>query len=79
MEKGKGGKVTSDAADNSSLFGSMKGKVKIEGDIFSTGAWLSDDEFEAKFSGVTAERNAEGEALELSEASTGDIGDEPQD
>lgn len=77
MEKGKGEKVMSDAADNSSLFGSMKGGIKINGDIFSTGAWLSDDEFDAKFSEVAAGRKAEAEVLEWSQASVGDGGDEP--
>ena len=34
MEKSKGEKVTSDAADNLSWIGSMKGEIEINGDIF---------------------------------------------
>lgn len=77
MEKGKSEKVKNDGTDNSSLFGSMKGEIKIHGDIFSTGAWLSDDEFDAKFREITAVPKAEPEALEWSETSIGDVGNEP--
>ena len=39
----------SDSADNSSWIGSMKGKIKVHGDIFSTGSWPSDEEMEASY------------------------------
>lgn len=77
MEKGKGEKVKPEGADNLSLFGSMKGEIKIYGDIFSTGAWLSDDEFDAKFSEVAGRRKVEAEVLECLQASIGDVRDEP--
>lgn len=55
----------------------MKGEIKIHGDIFSTGAWLSDDEFAAKFSRVTGVQKAE--VPEWVEGPVDDIGDEARD
>lgn len=66
-----------DAADNSRWIGSMKGEITVHGDIFSTGCWPSDAELEAGYREMAADNEAEAEALEWIEGTTGDVGDEP--
>ncbi len=67
----------SDEADNSSWIGSMKGEIKVTGDIFSTGCWPSDNELKASYREMAADTEAEAEALEWIEGTIGDVGDEP--
>lgn len=55
----------------------MKGSLKIHGDIFSTGSWLSDEDMEASYGEQAADVEAEAEALEWVEGTAGDVGDEP--
>ncbi len=78
MKKAKGEKVISDTVDHSGWIGSMKDSLKINGDIFSTGAWPSDEQLESSYIEQAAHIEAETEALERSEALIGDVGDEPQ-
>lgn len=63
--------------DNSIWIGSMKDTLKINGDIFSTDAWPSDEELEASYREQAADLDAEAEALEWIEGTAGDVGDEP--
>jgi len=65
--------------DNSSLFGCMKGEIKINGDIFSTGAWPSDEEMIRNYDEMVSDTEAEAEAesFALIEGAIGDVGDEP--
>lgn len=65
--------------DNSIWIGSMKDTLKINGDIFSTGAWPSDEELEASYREQAADSEAEAEALEWIEVTAGDVGDEAWD
>ena len=66
-----------DEIDNSPLFGALKGKMKIHGDIFSTGAWPTDEEMIQSYNEQAADTEAEAEALEWIEGTAGDVGDEP--
>lgn len=77
VAKVKGEKVESDETDNSSLFGCMKGEIKIDGDIFSTGAWPRDEEMVASYNEQATDIDAEAEALDWSGALVGGVGDEP--
>jgi len=72
VKKGKGEKVVNDEPDNSSLFGCMKDDLKINGDIFSTGCWPSDEEMIQKYSEMVVDLEAEAEALEWCEGTTDD-------
>ena len=55
----------------------MKGQMKIHGDIFSTGAWPSDEELVSSYNEQASDVKAETEALEWIEGTAGDVGDEP--
>ncbi|MEO6052359.1 MAG: hypothetical protein ABIP78_13660 [Pyrinomonadaceae bacterium] len=77
MKKGKGEKTVNDEPDNSSLFGCMKDEIKINGDIFSTGAWPTDEEMIQSYNEQAADTEGEAEALEWIEGTAGDVGDEP--
>ncbi|HMS09078.1 MAG TPA: hypothetical protein PKE66_06320 [Pyrinomonadaceae bacterium] len=65
-----------DEIDNSPLFGALKGKMKIHGDIFSKGGWPTDEEMIKSHDEHASDTEAEAEALEWSEALVGDVGDE---
>ena len=79
MEKGKSEKGSRDTVDRSIWIGSMKGEIKINGDIFSTGAWPSDEEMEASYREQAADPEAEAEALKWIEGTLEDFCDEPWD
>lgn len=49
MKKGKGEKVKIDEADCLNWYGAMKDSIKINGNIYSTGAWPSDEELVASY------------------------------
>lgn len=55
----------------------MKGEIKIHGDIFSTGAWPTDEVMIQSYNEQTADAEAEAEVLEWIEGTIGDVGDEP--
>ena len=63
--------------DNPNWIGSMKDTLKINGDIFSTGAWPSDEELETSYREQAADTEAEAEALEWIEGTIEDFCDEP--
>lgn len=64
VEKWKGEKAVNDKTDNSGLFGCMKGQINIHGDIFSTGAWPTDEEMIQSYDEQAVDMKAEAEALE---------------
>lgn len=73
MKKGKGEKVVDDELGISGLFGRMKGQIEINGDIFSTGAWPSDEEMIESYNELTTDTESESEQHprgQLSDATT---------